>query len=176
MAYQLLAGRLPYDAASLTELAMMQQRQYPVRLDEIAPDVPAALAIAVERALELEPEQRYAQADEMRRALHEGARGIAPGGRTMRPRRRRCCAADDRTAATRAVPASRRLQPQAPRTPPPPRYDDARPRRAAALAPRRPTAAARGHAAQIVLIVLVLGLVAAGIAFAYSSSRAARAT
>src|ERR1700712_1952082 len=64
--YQLLAGRLPYDAGSLTELALMQQRQYPIRLDEIAPEVPAALAIAVERALELEPGQRYPKAEDMR--------------------------------------------------------------------------------------------------------------
>src|ERR1700712_2264273 len=64
--YQLLAGRLPYDASSLTELALMQQRQYPIRLDELAPEVPAALAIAVERALELEPGQRYPKAEDMR--------------------------------------------------------------------------------------------------------------
>ncbi|MEA2194785.1 MAG: eukaryotic-like serine/threonine-protein kinase, partial [Solirubrobacteraceae bacterium] len=69
--YQLLAGRLPYEAGSLTELAMLQQREYPIRLDEIAPDVPAALALAVEQALALEPDQRYPSAEDMRRALHD---------------------------------------------------------------------------------------------------------
>src|SRR5918994_1375542 len=49
--YQLLAGRLPYEATSLTELALAQQREYPARLDEIAPEVPGALADAVDRAL-----------------------------------------------------------------------------------------------------------------------------
>ncbi len=107
--YQLLAGRLPYEAGSLTELALMQQREYPIRLDEIAPEVPAALALAVERALALEPEERYPDAEELRRALHDGARGIAPSG-----------AGGDATAATSMLPPPQRTAPTR-STPPPPR-------------------------------------------------------
>jgi len=121
--YQLLAGRLPFDAASLTQLAMLQQRQPPMRLDELTREVPPALGLAVQRALSIDPARRYATADEMRAALHDGARGIVPGA-----------GADDGTAATamlssrgaptaatRAVPParSRRLQP----TPGPPVYE-----------------------------------------------------
>ena len=110
--YQLLAGRLPYDAASLTELALMQQREYPMRLDELDPVIPQALAIAVQRALSLEPEQRYPSAEEMRRALHDGARGVAPAARRrLEPPRRRCCRADD--SATRARRRDRRPSPRA---------------------------------------------------------------
>src|SRR6266566_2329767 len=49
--YQMLAGRLPYEATSLTELAFKQQREMPPPLDEINPEVPPALAHAVARSL-----------------------------------------------------------------------------------------------------------------------------
>ncbi len=166
--YQLLAGRLPYDAASLTELAMMQQRQYPVRLDDLVPEVPAALALAVERALELEPEQRYGSADEMRRALHDAARGIAPAGAGAETAATSLLQSEDRTAATRAVPASRRLQPRAPRTPPPPAYDE--PDLAVPMRSRRDDPPPRrGIAGQVVLIVVLLGVIGGAIAFALGS-------
>ncbi|MDQ5809089.1 MAG: protein kinase, partial [Actinomycetota bacterium] len=67
--YQLLAGRLPYEAQSLTELALKQQREVPPRLDELDPAIPEGVAQAVDRALELDPAERYASADELREAL-----------------------------------------------------------------------------------------------------------
>ncbi|MCD6725818.1 MAG: protein kinase, partial [Solirubrobacteraceae bacterium] len=79
VAYQLLSGRPPYEAQSLTELALKQQREAPALLDQINPDVTPELAAAVDRALALDPADRYASADEMREALTAGARGIAPG-------------------------------------------------------------------------------------------------
>jgi len=173
--YQLLAGRLPYDAGSLTELAMLQQREYPFRLDEVAPEVPAALALAVEKALALVPEERYASADEMRAALHDGARGIAPAGADATATAATAMLAqEDRTAATRAVSSSqrggRRLQPQPPRGGPlppvqyepipeipPSRRDDPRPR--------------NGGAGKVLGVVLVAGILAAVIAFAIGNSQ-----
>src|SRR5215204_2580289 len=65
VAYQLLSGRLPYEALSLSELALKQQRELPAPLDELSPDVPQALAQAVAVALALEPEGRYETAAEM---------------------------------------------------------------------------------------------------------------
>jgi serine/threonine protein kinase len=112
--YQLLAGRLPYDAASLTALALAQQRQRPPRLDELTQDVPAALALAVQRALAIDPRDRYASADEMHAALHAGARGVPPDGEEEATAATALLAR--RTAATRAAPAqerSRRLEPTA---------------------------------------------------------------
>jgi serine/threonine-protein kinase len=82
--YQLLSGRLPYEAASLTELALKQQREAPAWLHELDPAVPRPLAQAVDRALALEPAQRFASAEAMRRAIVEGASGWAPR-RTPRP-------------------------------------------------------------------------------------------
>jgi serine/threonine-protein kinase len=163
--YQLLAGRLPYEAASLTELALMQERQVPARLDELTSEVPAALALAVQRALALDPGQRYASAEEMRSALHDGARGIAPAGgdataATALLTRR------EQTAATRAAPgaASRRLQPG-----PSPVYEPepvARPRYADAATERR-----RSGAANALLWVLLAAVLAAALAFAIGSSQ-----
>ena len=75
--YQLLSGRLPYDAQSLTELALKQQREAPPLLDALNPEVTPELAAAVDRALALEPADRYATAEEFRTALQDGARGIA---------------------------------------------------------------------------------------------------
>src|SRR5579859_7046446 len=40
VAYQLLSGRLPYEANSLSELALRQQRESPERLNQLNPDVP----------------------------------------------------------------------------------------------------------------------------------------
>ena len=99
VAYQLLSGRLPYEAQSLTELALKQQREVPPRLDELNPDVSPQLAMAVDRALALDPRQRPASADELR--SHAGRRSARHRARLDRP--------DDvprRGAADRAPPAS----------------------------------------------------------------------
>jgi serine/threonine protein kinase len=74
--YQLLSGRLPYEAQSLTELALKQQREAPTLLHHLNPDVTPQLAAAVDRALALEAEDRFASAEEMRQALADGARGV----------------------------------------------------------------------------------------------------
>ncbi len=78
VAYQFLSGRLPYEAQSITELVLKQQREAPPLLDQLNPDISPELAAAVDRALELEPQARYATAEEMRTALADAARGIAP--------------------------------------------------------------------------------------------------
>jgi serine/threonine protein kinase len=74
--YQMLSGRLPYEAQSLTELALKQQSEAPSRLDHVVSTVAPELAGAVERALALDPADRFATAEEMRSALEDGARGI----------------------------------------------------------------------------------------------------
>ncbi|HST41699.1 MAG TPA: protein kinase, partial [Conexibacter sp.] len=78
VAYQLLSGRLPYEATSLSELALKQQREAPLRLEDLNPDVPPTLSQAVALALALEPEGRPADAEAFGRALLAGARGISP--------------------------------------------------------------------------------------------------
>ena len=172
VSYQLLAGRLPYDAASLTELALMQQRAQPVRLDELVSEVPAALAIAVQRALSLEPGQRYASADEMRLALQDGARGIAPDVGAATAATSLLAGVPEDAAPTRAISSGRRsrqLQPQPAPRQPPPVYE---PLPEAEIRSRRREPPARsGGPMRAIIAVLIAGLVAAAIAFAFSSSQ-----
>jgi len=166
VAYQLLAGRLPYDAASLTDLARLQESGPPPRLDEVTPDVSPALAAAVARALHREPDQRYVDAAEMETALRDGLRGRAPAGATNWTR-------EDDTAATRmltgtsatsamprttSAPPRRRLEPiDEPPTAAP------RPRRAPAPPPARPRRSG-GALRPFVALLVVLALAAAGFA------------
>jgi serine/threonine-protein kinase len=81
--YQLISGRLPYEASSLTELALKQQQEAPPMLDTLVAAVGPELAEAVALALALDPGERYQTAREMGRALGDGANGIAPGERAQ---------------------------------------------------------------------------------------------
>jgi serine/threonine-protein kinase len=81
-AYQLISGRLPFEGASLTELAIKQQREPPAALDTLVAAVTPELARAVDVALRIDPRLRYPTAAEMARGLEEGARGITPGSGT----------------------------------------------------------------------------------------------
>jgi serine/threonine-protein kinase len=163
VAYQLLAGRLPYEAASLTQLALLQERQQPARLDELTSEVPPALALAVQRALAIDPRDRYASADEMRAALHAGARGVPPYDPEERTAATSLLA--QQTAATRAAPAQprpRRLEP----TPGPPVYEEPPPVSYA------PDQRGRGGGAGRVAMYLLLAAIVAGlIAYAIGSSQ-----
>jgi serine/threonine protein kinase len=76
--YQLISGRLPYEAASLTELALKQQQEEPALLDTLVAAVTPELAEAVAIALALDPRERYESAREMGRAISDGALGISP--------------------------------------------------------------------------------------------------
>ncbi|HEX7291418.1 MAG TPA: protein kinase [Conexibacter sp.] len=165
VAYQLLSGRLPYEAASLSELALKQQRELPAPLEQLNRDVPPALAQAVAIALELEPEGRYASAAEMERALRDGVRGIAPTRAPMRATAatRVIAPAAAATAETRAVPARRRPQEVPARRP--------GVREPAAPAPRRtaPAAAAGRDVVRrrFLAVLAMLALIAAIVAIAF---------
>jgi eukaryotic-like serine/threonine-protein kinase len=127
--YQFLSGRLPYEAQSLTELAMKQLREIPPPLDELNPEVPPTLAVAVDRALALDPRDRYADAEAFRDALTDGARGVGPTEitRSAAPPTEATRALRPTTGATRAVPrtstgtAPRTAAARAPRSPRAPR-------------------------------------------------------
>ena len=169
--YQLMSGRLPYEANSLTELALMQQREMPPALHEIAPGISPQLSAAVDRALALDPADRFASADEMRAALEAGASRRRPGDvgdagrgrrrhrRHHRPRRdrghRRCRAGRGAPAAP-AAPAAR--APLARRRPSPRRRPRRSRERAAAPARRKPRSGFR----QTMGMFLILVLLAAG--------------
>ena len=160
VAYQLLSGRLPYEATSLSELALKQQRELPAPLDQLNPEVPPALAQAVAVALALEPEGRYESATAMEQAIRDGARGIAPAHvPTRATEATRVIAPAAATAETRMLP---RRRPQtvparrpAPAAPAPPG------RRAApaAASPQRDVARRR-LAAVLAMLALIAAIVA----------------
>src|SRR5438067_49226 len=178
--YQLLSGRLPYEASSLSELALKQQRESPPPLDELNPQVPHELAMAVAIALAIDQEERPADAMVFAEAIRNGAHGIEPatvatarrGSRAMTqvlPNR------DPGTAATRVEPrtgagvatpppAVRRLEPRRSQTDP---Y--ARPEPAHAAEPRR-SSAARRFFAVLALAILFAAAVAVAVVISTSTS------
>jgi eukaryotic-like serine/threonine-protein kinase len=155
--YQFLSGRLPYEAQSLTELALKQQREVPPRLDELNPEVTPQLAMAVDRTLALDPRQRPASADDLRRALADGVRGVGPvtsATRVAGPATTATSVRDPAASATRVArgPVAPR-QPRAPRTAPTPVSVAPPPART----PRR-----RGRTRRVLGVIFVLALLAAG--------------
>ena len=162
--YQLISGRLPYEASSLTELALKQQQEEPPTLDTLVAAVGPEMADAVAIALALDPRDRYKTANEMRRALHDGARGIAP----QRP-----SGGEPATHATTVLAGSRRgsrgarraapaTAPTAALPPRKPRQGTPRARAAATKPPPRARPArsgGRGRLVGILLGLLALALV-----------------
>ena len=78
VAYQLMSGRLPYEAVSLSELALKQQRESPMPLEELNPQVPPELAQAVAMALAIDKEARPDDGMMFADALQNGLRGRSP--------------------------------------------------------------------------------------------------
>jgi serine/threonine-protein kinase len=184
VAYQLISGRLPYEAKSLTELALKQQQEEPPTLDTLVAAVGPELADAVAMALALRPADRYQTALQMREALEGGARGIAPAGVAAAP------PAEDLTDATRSLGSERagaaesastaRAGPSRVVSPRQPRRAPARGRAAAARPPDSP---ARGRrrarrstsrrllVALLALLALVLAIVAVVLVSAPSTTK-----
>jgi hypothetical protein len=167
--YQFLTGRLPYEGSSLAELAVRQQNEKPLPPSTYNDDVPGTLGAAVLRALEGDPNRRYASADELASGLRLGLEGedvtlpmqegATPtrvlGGDTASTRH-----LDRTTAQTEYRPArsqTRRPEPRVAAPPPP-------------AAPRRPAAAPKRSAfsrfARFILALVALVLVAGAVATA----------
>ena len=69
MMYEMLSGKLPFDADDMVEVARKQIRDTPKPLAELAPDVPLGLVQITERAMAKLPVNRYSSAAEMLEAL-----------------------------------------------------------------------------------------------------------
>ena len=102
--YQLLSGRLPYEAASLSELALKQQRESPIPLSTLNTQVPPQLAKAVAWGFAIDQEGRPADAMAFAKAIQDGVHGIAPAG---------AGAVSGSRAATRVLPKRADAQPTA---------------------------------------------------------------
>lgn len=151
--YQLISGRLPYDANSLTELALKQQQEEPIPLDELVAGVPRELGEAVAIALALDLRDRYETARAMGEAIAAGARGVAP--RTG-PRRQRA----DATAATSLLSAGGAdwTRPTASVTPRRPRPGPTRPPVTSTVAPYEPRATHARRRAVVAALGLLLAV------------------
>lgn len=67
--YEMLAGRLPFDARDAQELARLHLTAEPTALHLLNPNVPLQLESIVRRALAKDPAQRYRDADQLARVL-----------------------------------------------------------------------------------------------------------
>jgi serine/threonine-protein kinase len=159
--YQLLSGRLPYEASSLSELALKQQREVPLPLDAVNPEVPPTLARAVARSLAIDANARYSDALAMAESLRAAARGLEPpapeveDAATEATRMMTSHEPAETTGATRVMPY-RSTQAAAPSPMPP---AAAEPERAPARARRR-RARRRGLVAILLVLALLAGLLA----------------
>jgi eukaryotic-like serine/threonine-protein kinase len=153
-AYQFLAGRLPHEYGSLTELALKQQEEVVEPITDYRPEVPAELDEAILLCLQRDPEARYASALDMSRALEAGLHGHVTeatrrlGAGLTDPDATRALA--DVTAATQALRTRARPAPAAP-----PRTAPRRPERAPARRRRGPLGAFLAFLAVLAAVVLV---------------------
>src|SRR3954451_21696668 len=179
VAYQIISGRLPYQATSLSELALKQQNEPPPRLDELEPEVPEGLATAVANALALQPAARPQGALALAEVLEAGRRGDEVEDATAST-----VALADSTAttglisredldATQRVPTARERGETAPErgdssprqlqarrgaaAPPPERAADRRPAREPARTPARRRGLRRLGALLLLLLVVLIG-------------------
>jgi serine/threonine protein kinase len=146
--YQFLAGRLPHEYGSLTELALKQQEEVVEPISTYRQEVPAELDTAVRYALEREPAARYGSALDMARALEAGFHGE----QTDTTRRLAATSLED-TAATQALRTA--VRPAPPPTPPP----APAPRPPAPRREDRPRRRRRGLAPFLALLALIAAIV-----------------
>lgn len=107
VAYQLASGRLPYEATSLSELALKQQQEVPPTLVELDPTIPQWFSDAVAAGLALDPSSRPQEASQFAAML----RGDSGAPRTAATRVLAGGAAAGTAAHTVATPR----QPRPPR-------------------------------------------------------------
>jgi hypothetical protein len=84
MFYEMLAGKRPFTGRTIPAVLFAVVNKEPASLTEAAPDVPPGVAAVVMRALSKAPDERFADAGEMREALRaawagRGAGAEAPG-------------------------------------------------------------------------------------------------
>jgi eukaryotic-like serine/threonine-protein kinase len=183
--YQFLTGRLPYEGSTLAELAVRQQNEKPLPPSTYNDEVPETLGAAVLRALEGDPNRRYASAGELAGGLALGLQGedvtlpleegtaatnVLGGSETATRHLEQTAATEYRPAQPSPTrrPAARAPQPQAP---PPP----ARP---AAQARRKRGAFSRfaRFVMALVALVLIAGAVAAAVIYTTDKATGIKAT
>lgn len=69
MMYEMLTGRLPFEADNAVSVAIMQMQSEPKRLREINPEIPEGLEDIVLKAMQKNAENRYSSAAEMLKSI-----------------------------------------------------------------------------------------------------------
>jgi serine/threonine-protein kinase len=82
MLFEALTGRVPFDAESLSALFAKVVTEKAPAIEDLRPDLPAALCDVVMRAMNADPKARYPTMREMAEALEPFAQGLRfdPGG------------------------------------------------------------------------------------------------
>ena len=70
-AYHMLSGRPPFSGETALALAMQHLQAEPPSLSQLRPDLPPAIVSIVHKLLSKSPDERYASASELSRALRE---------------------------------------------------------------------------------------------------------
>ena len=83
LAYELLAGRQPFEGDSWIAIASRRLEHDPLPLDEIRPELSPELVGAVMRAIARDPAQRYGSADEFGQALLAAPPSAPPARRAL---------------------------------------------------------------------------------------------
>lgn len=112
--YEMLSGRLPFTAPSLSSMIIQQVTAEPPPLDKLREDLPPALVATVHQLLAKNPEERPANASVVRDMLEASLKGSAlaqTSGTASRPTLITDPAIEHKTSATPAPPApsNRRL-------------------------------------------------------------------
>jgi eukaryotic-like serine/threonine-protein kinase len=155
-AYQFLAGRLPHEYSSLTELALKQQNETAEPILPMRPEVPDTLDRAIRVALHADPAERYGSALEMAQGVTAGARGEDTEATI------RLAAGGYDEAATQALPQTQYDPTMVAPLPPRERAPERRaPARTQAPARRRPPRRNRAGRVLLALLLLAAGAVAA---------------
>jgi eukaryotic-like serine/threonine-protein kinase len=71
--YRLVTGAFPVRAATIDELREAHRQRRTVRLRDVRPDLPTAFVRVIDRAIALNPEERYASAGELEADLVDAA-------------------------------------------------------------------------------------------------------
>jgi serine/threonine-protein kinase len=69
LAFEMFTGRLPFGGKSPQDMMLARLRGEPLRLCSVRPDLPARLEAVIERALALDPANRFRSMDELGAAL-----------------------------------------------------------------------------------------------------------
>ena len=147
--YQLISGRLPYEATSLTELALKQQQEEPPTLDTLVAAVSPELADAVAIALALDPRRSLPDGPRDGAGAQRRRRRASPPPRGARDRAQRARDAGDERDLHKPPaggPGRRSAPARSPRAGPAPARPERSPRSPRRRAPpqRTPAAAAAG--------------------------------